>query len=148
MQAQSKCIHVCLHKQINLLEKNPHVYPQMEDKGTLIRNAIRAKRLDMQEAADKLEISRSALYNKLNARDIEPEFVQLVEERLGINIHNPERDSSVVAVAERKVGGITMKYHTVPLKAKRVIEMWVPSDFSKADAQSLRNWLAYYESTL
>lgn len=120
----------------------------MDDIGTKIRNAIRSKKLDMQEAADKLEMSRSALYNKLNARDIENEFLELLEERLGINLNNAERSSSVVVMPERKLGDVAMKYHTIPLKKKRVAEMWLPEDADAADIATIEKYLKFYESTL
>lgn len=118
------------------------------DEAEVIRNSIRGKGLDMDEAAKKLGMSRTTLYNKLNAKVLEKEFLQLVQERLGINVDAPERNSQTVAIAEKQVGNTTMKYHTVPLKEKRIIEMWMPVDFGKQDVKSLRDWLVYFESTL
>lgn len=102
----------------------------------------------MEEAAEKLEISRSTLYNKLDSKNIEPEFVQLIQDRLGINVQNPERSSNAIGIPERIIEGKVMKYHTVPLKEKRVAELWLPSDFGKADIKTLKQWLDFVESTL
>lgn len=115
--------------------------------GESIRNAIRSKGLTMDEAADKLSIGKTQLYDKLKIADREPEFVQLVEERLGINIDMPERSSHVVGVKERVVGSVTMRYHTIPLKG-RIGEAWLPSDLNKVDVISIRKWLDLIESNL
>lgn len=116
--------------------------------GEELKKAIRGKGLTMDEAAEKLEISRGTLFYKLKGADTDKEFVQLVQERLGINVDMPERSSHAVGVQEKKIGNTAMKYQTVPLKDRRVIEMWIPADFSKSDVASLKQWLAYYESTL
>lgn len=117
------------------------------NKGDEIREGIRRKGLGMQDAADKLGISRTTLHTKLAGADNDKEFVQLVQERLGIDTNNPAR-GSLTSVNERQVGDVILKYHTIPLKKKRTAEMWLPNDLDKADVKTIEQWLELMESTL
>lgn len=116
--------------------------------GVDIREAIRRKGLTMEQAAEKLEISRTTLHTKLLGADNDKEFILLVQERLGITLNVAERNGLNVETTERKIGDVDMKFHTIPLKEGRVIQMWMPKNFSKTDATTLKNWLTFYESTL
>lgn len=113
--------------------------------GEKIKNAIRGRGLTMEDAADKLGISRPTLFNKLNAAEIDKEFLQNVEEKLGINVGAPERSSGVHT---RLVDEIEMKYNIVPLKNARTVEIWLPKDFDKQDLKTLLKWVELKESTL
>lgn len=116
--------------------------------GVDIREAIRRKKLTMDDAAKKLDISRTTLHTKLLGADNDPEFVQLVKERLGISLNKTDPDSLAVENTDRKIGEVDMKFYTVPLKDGRAIQMWIPKKFSKEDAKTLKSWLVFYESTL
>lgn len=116
--------------------------------GEKIKNAIRGKGLTMEQAADILEISRPTLFNKLNAAEVDKEFLQKVEEKLGINVGAPERSALSIAVQTRLVDDVEMKYNIVPLKNGRSIEIWLPKDFDKTDLNTLRKWIELKESTL
>lgn len=115
------------------------------DIGEQIKLAIRGKGLTMEEAAQKLDMSRATLFTKLKTADKDKEFRQLVQDRLGIvtQVHESPAQQS-----EKKVGDTVMKYQTVPLKGKRSLEMWIPEDFGKQDVATLKQWISFFELTL
>lgn len=116
--------------------------------GDKIRNAIRGKGLKMEEAANILGITRTTLFNKLNAAELDETFLQNVNEKLGINLASPERSNVTVAVQPKMVDNVEMKLNLIPLKNKRIIEIWLPADFDKADIKTVTKWLELKESTL
>lgn len=116
--------------------------------GEEIKNAIRGKGLSMEDAAHRLGMNRTTLYHKLNAATIDKEFLQNVQDLLGLNLLAPERNLKTAGMPEKIVDNIPMRYNVVPLKNDRFCEIWIPKDFKKDDLDALNKWIELKELTL
>lgn len=112
--------------------------------GSQIKNAIRGKGLTQQEAAQKLGISRTTLDAKLNRAKPDDAFLQLVQEKLGISIKENHSEVNI----EKVIGETTMIYNSIPLKNKRLVEVWFPTNLTKGDFEIIEQWMKLYKSTL
>jgi phage repressor protein C with HTH and peptisase S24 domain len=57
--------------------------------GKQLRKALKANELTMEAAAEKLNISRGTLYNYIKLEELDADFVQNVQDKLGIDL-NPD----------------------------------------------------------
>lgn len=109
--------------------------------------ALQRKYGTLTRAAKALGVSRSTLYAKIATVEKDKEFQKLLLDAAGIDI-NIFAKQAEGQNKEKKVGNTDMQYNVVRLKNERVIEVWLPSDFSKTDVRTFEGWLKLIESAL
>jgi phage repressor protein C with HTH and peptisase S24 domain len=79
--------------------------------GKQLRKAIRIKELSMEQAAEKLNISRATLYNLVNKGELDDEIIQSVKSKLDIDLN----DISIPFHEERRSNKLMVSALMVPL---------------------------------
>lgn len=124
----------------------------MKSLGDKIRDSIiekystgKGKKVEaMERAAAMMKISRSQLYNILNAVEIPVETLEEIKKILGIDVNALRNE--LLSNEETPEG--RMKVYTFPIKNKREAKLMLPTDADKEDVKTVIKHLNLFETNL